>query len=90
VAKYKKKRARELKQDKFRDAAMKAFEDLGERLEGKGRTILYGLAGLIVVALIVGLVIRWSNRRGDEARQALGRGITISASPVSATKLHVG
>ena len=46
MAKYKKKRARELKHDKFRDAAMKAFEDLGERLEGKGRAILYGIGGL--------------------------------------------
>jgi tetratricopeptide (TPR) repeat protein len=85
VAKYKKKRARELKQDKFRDAAMKVFDRAGERLEGKGRTILYGVAGLIIVAIIVGFVVRWTNRRGDEARQALGRAITISSAPVSAT-----
>jgi hypothetical protein len=85
VAKYKKKRARELKQDKFRDWAMKAFEDLGERLEGKGKTIIYVIAGVIAVAILVGVFITWTNHRADEARQALGRAITIASTPVSAT-----
>ncbi len=43
VAKYKKKRARELQHDKFRDTAGVVFDRLGDRLEGKGKTILYGI-----------------------------------------------
>jgi hypothetical protein len=85
VAKYKKKRARELKHDKFRDTTMKLFDQLGDRLEGKGRAILYGISGIILVALIAGLVIRWTNRKGDEARHALGRAIAIAATPVSSS-----
>ena len=85
MAKYKKKRARELKHDKFRDTAMKIMDRVGDRLEGKGHVILYAIAGFIIVALIVGLLIRWSNRRADEARHALGRAIAIASTPVSPT-----
>jgi tetrahydromethanopterin S-methyltransferase subunit G len=85
VAKYKKKRARELQHDKFRDTANTIFERLGERLEGKGKAILYGLVGLLLLAVIVGVWLRWSNRKADEARRALGRAIAIATTPVSTT-----
>jgi hypothetical protein len=85
VAKYKKKRARELQHDKFRDTANTIFERLGERLEGKGKAILYGLVGLLLLAVIVGVWLRWSNRKADEARWALGRAIAIATTPVSTT-----
>ncbi len=85
MAKYKKKRARELKHDKFRDTTMRLFDRIGDRLEGKGRAILYGIAAVILIALVTGLVIRWTNRKADEARAALGRAIAIAASPVSSS-----
>jgi len=85
VAKYKKKRVRELKQDKFRDTAMKVIDRVGDRLEGQGRSILYGIGGVIIVVAVVWFFISWSNRRADEARHALGRAITIASTPVSAT-----
>jgi predicted negative regulator of RcsB-dependent stress response len=85
VAKYKKKRARELQHDKFRDTANTIFDRLGERLEGKGKAIVYGLVGLLLLAVIVGLWLRWSNRKADEARRALGRAIAIATAPVSTT-----
>lgn len=85
MAKYKKKRARELKQDKFRDTTMRLFDKLGDRLEGKGRAILYGIAAIIIITLITGLVIKWTNRKADEARAALGRAIAIAAAPVSSS-----
>ena len=84
MAKYKKKVVRKLQQDKFRDTTMGLFERLGNLLEGRGRTILYGLGGLLVVGLLVLFFVRWSNRKSDEARQALGRAITISTSNVGA------
>jgi hypothetical protein len=85
VAKYKKKRVRELQHDRFRDTTMSLFDRLGDLLEGRGRTILYALAGLIVAGLIVVFFVKWSNRKSDEARQALGRAITIAKAPVLAT-----
>ena len=85
MAKYKKKRARELQHDRFRDTTMGFFDRLGDLLEGRGRTILYGLGGLLLAGLLAILFVNWSNRKSDEARQALGRAITISRATVSAT-----
>lgn len=85
MAKYKKKRARQLQHDKFRDTAGVIFDRLGDRLEGKGRAILYGIAGVVLLALLVGVWLKWSNRKDDEARRALGRAIAIATAPISST-----
>jgi predicted negative regulator of RcsB-dependent stress response len=83
VAKYKKKRARELQHDKFRDTAGRIFDRVGDRLEGQGKTILYGLAAVVLLAVLVGVYVKWSNRKADEARRALGRAIAIATAPVA-------
>jgi tetratricopeptide (TPR) repeat protein len=83
VARYKKKRARELKHDRFRDTTMGLLDRLGNLLEGRGRSILYGIAGLVVLALIIGIFLNWRHRKADEARMALGKAITIATAPVS-------
>ena len=87
MAKYKKKRARELQHDRFRDTTMNFFDQLGDLLEGRGRTILYGLGGLILAGLLIMFFVKWNNRKNDEARQALGRAITISRANVSTTPI---
>jgi len=60
------------------------FDRLGDALEGRGRTILYTLAGVILAGFVIMFFVKWSNRKADEAQQALGRAITISSSPVQA------
>lgn len=85
VARYKKKRARELRHDRFRDTTMGLLDRLGNLLEGRGRAILYGIAGVVVAAILIGFFLNWRNRKADEARLALGRAITTSTTPVSAT-----
>jgi tetratricopeptide (TPR) repeat protein len=87
VAKYKKKRARELQHDRFRDTTMSYLDRLGDLLEGRGRTILYALGGLIVASLLVILFVKWNNRKNDEARQALGRAINITTAAVTTSPL---
>ena len=87
MAKYKKKRARELQHDRFRDTTMNFFDQLGDLLEGRGRTILYGLGGLILAGLLIVFFVKWNNRKNDEARQAVGRAITISRANVSTTPI---
>ena len=87
MAKYKKKRARELQHDRFRDTTMSFFDRLGNLLEGRGRTILYVLGGIIVAALLAMVLFRWSNKKSNEARAALGRAITISRAQVSTTPI---
>jgi hypothetical protein len=59
VAKYKKKRVRELRHDRFRDTTMGLLDRLGSLLEGRGRTILYGLAGVVLAALIILFFVKW-------------------------------
>jgi tetratricopeptide (TPR) repeat protein len=87
VAKYKKKRARELQHDRFRDTTMSFFDRLGNALEGRGRMILYTLGGLIVAGLLIAFFVKWNNRKNDEARQALGRAITISRAQVTTSPM---
>ena len=82
MAKYKKKRARELQHDKFRDTAGKIFDRVTDRLEGRGKTLLYGILGVIVLAALIGFWLNWRHRKNDEAQRALGRAIAISSSPV--------
>ena len=82
MAKYKKKRARELQHDRFRDTTMNYLDRLGNALEGRGRTILYGLGGVLLAVLLIIFFVKWNNRKNDEARQALGRAITIAKAPV--------
>ena len=85
MARYKKKRVRELQHDRFRDTTISVFDRLGTLLEGRGKAILYGIAGLILAAILVGLWVSWSRRKADEARRALGRGIVIAAAPITST-----
>lgn len=85
MAKYKKKRARELQHDKFRDTAGILFDRLGDRLEGKGKALIYGIIGVVLLAILVGFWIKWTARKTDEARRALGRAIAIATAPVATT-----
>ena len=61
------------------------FDRLGDALEGKGRTILYGLGAVVLAAILIIAFVRWRNRKADEARQALGRAITVATTDISAT-----
>jgi tetratricopeptide (TPR) repeat protein len=83
VAKYKKKRARELQHDKFRDAAGRLFDRVSDRLEGRGKALLYGLGSVIVLLVIVGVGLSLHRKHTNEALQAMGRGIEIMRQPVS-------
>jgi tetratricopeptide (TPR) repeat protein len=64
---------------------MGLLDRLGNNLEGKGRTILYILGGVVVVALLAVVLVKWNGRKNDEARQALGRAIDISSATISTT-----
>jgi hypothetical protein len=85
LAKYKKKRARELKHDRFRDATMLLADKLADRVAGRGRLILYGLIGLVVIAALAYGVVRWRHKHSEEAEAAMGRAIAINAAEISAT-----
>ena len=64
---------------------MGLLDRLGNPWKAKGRTILYGFGGVLLVGLLAVVLVKWNARKGDEAREALGRGIDISTATISTT-----
>ena len=87
MAKYKKKRVRELQHDRFRDTTMGFLDRLGNLLEGRGRTILYGLGAFVLAVVLAMWFVKWRNDKADEAQQALGRAINVTKTPIMTTPI---
>ena len=85
MARTTKKRAQQLKHDKFRDTTFDAYGRLSNRFEGKGRTILYALGGVVALVVLLLVFNWWRERRADAGRLALGQAIKIAEAPVSPT-----
>ncbi len=85
MAKYKKKRARELKHDKFRDTTMGLVDRAAHRMEGRGRKVLYALGAIVAIGLIAWGVKAWQGSKADKASLALGRAMQVMETPVVAT-----
>jgi tetratricopeptide (TPR) repeat protein len=77
-------------QDPFQQRVGGRIEDAGKKLEGQGRNILYGLAALVVLAIVVWIIYAWSGRSSAEAQTALGKAIEVSQRRVSADPLPAG
>jgi tetratricopeptide (TPR) repeat protein len=82
LAKYKKKRARELKHDRFRGATMLLADRLADRVAGHRQQILYGFIGLVVIAIGVYAIVRWRHKHTEEAQAAMGRAIAINDAEI--------
>ncbi len=82
MARYK-KRAQELKHDAFRDKTLGLVDRILNKLEGKGRVILYGLAAIVLIGVIAGVWNWRSNKKQQEAYRALGHAIEVSSAPVT-------
>lgn len=83
MAKYKKKRARELKHDRFRDTTMLLADRMAERVTGRGRQILYVLLAVVVLAAAGYGLYRWRHNKNDEAEAAMGRAIAIARAEIN-------
>jgi tetratricopeptide (TPR) repeat protein len=70
-------------QDAFQEKANKQIVDLSKKVEGKGKTILYGIAAVAVLAILVGLIYQWNRRSGGAGQTALGKAIETSTAPVT-------
>lgn len=70
-------------QDPFQQNVNKKLEDASKVFEGRGRTILYGIAALAVIVLLIFIVSTWSRRSNGAAQAALGKAIETSQSRVS-------
>lgn len=76
--------------DPFQQQVVPKIEDFGKKLEGKGRTILYGVGAAVVVLLLIFFVMRWSRSSSGEAQRALGKAIETSQSRVTDTPAAPG
>ena len=61
------------------------LEDVSKKLEGKGRTILYGIGAVLVLIILVMLFMKWSARSNGAAQSALGKAIETSQAQISET-----
>ncbi len=66
------------------------LDDFGKNLEGKGRTIIYGLAALVVLAILVTLFLNWNRRSSGAGQTALGKAIETSQARISETGTPAG
>ena len=82
MAKYKKKRARELKHDRFRDTTMLLADRMADRVAGRRQQILYGLIVVVIIAIGIYMVLRWRQKHAEEAQAAIGRAIAINSADI--------
>lgn len=76
--------------DEFQTGVGAKVEELGKNFEGKGKTLLYGIGALAVLAVLVGIFSIWNRRSNAEAQTALGRAIETSQARVSSSPAPEG
>ncbi len=72
-------------QDQFQQNIGSKVEEVGKKIVGQGRNILYGLGVIAVLAIIVWIFYAWSGRSNAAAQTALGKAIEISQRRVTDT-----
>ena len=70
-------------QDAFQRGAERRVADVSRKVEGKGKTILYALGALAVLAILLGIFVSWNRRSNAAAQAALGKAIETSKAQVT-------
>jgi tetratricopeptide (TPR) repeat protein len=70
-------------QDSFQQNVGKKVEEVGKQLEGYRKNIVYGIAAVVVLAIIVGIFFAWNSRSKAAAQAALGKAIETSEATVT-------
>ena len=76
--------------DEFQTNIGGKIEELGRKLEGKGRVMLYGVAAIAALLIIAALFYVWSRRTDNAAQAALGDAIETSQAQVTDSPLPAG
>lgn len=71
-------KAKKRYRDPLQDQVGRKLEEVGKRFEGKGRTALYVVGAILVLAIILGIVYSWNKRSSGAAQYALGKAIETS------------
>jgi len=70
-------------EDAFQNKIGHKIEEVGKQFEGKGRMIMYGVAGLVVLILLGTIFYQWNRRANGAAQASLGKAIEISQARVT-------
>ena len=76
--------------DPFQEKVGTRVEEIGSKLQGQGRNILYGIGALVVIGILVGIFYLWNSRSNAAAQAALGKAIETSQAVVSPSPQPAG
>ncbi len=71
--------------DDFQKNVGGRVKEFGRQFEGKGKNILYVIAGIAVLAALIGIFFAWNRRSANAAQTALGKAIETSAAQVTSS-----
>lgn len=74
-------------EDAFQQKANANILNASRKLEGKGKTVLYAVAAVAVLAVLVGVFYAWNRRSTGAAQTALGKAIETAEAPVTTQPL---
>jgi predicted negative regulator of RcsB-dependent stress response len=77
-------------QDKFQEKTNQQIADVSRRFEGKGKTLVYALGAVAVLAVLLGIFYSFSRRSSTESQTALGKAIETSQAPVTSLPVPAG
>jgi hypothetical protein len=77
-------------QDAFQSTVTRRVEDVSKNLEGRGRTLLYGMAAVTVLAVLFGIFYLWNRSSDSKAQAALGKAIETSQAVVTDSPVPAG
>jgi len=69
--------------DPFQEKVGSRVEEVGQKFQGQGRNILYGLGALAVIGILAGIFYIWNSRTNAAGQAALGKAIETSQATVS-------
>ncbi len=70
-------------EDEFQHTVGHKVEEFGKQFEGKGKTILYAILGVIALGILISLAMSWSRRSNFAEQTALGKAIEVSQRQVT-------
>ncbi len=74
-------------EDAFQKTANKQIEEVSKKFEGKGKTLLYVVLGVLAVGLLLYIFSLFSGRSSNAAQAALGKAIETSQAQVTASPI---
>ena len=60
--------------DPFQEKVGTRVEEIGSKLQGQGRNILYGIGALVVIGILIGIFYLWNSRSSAAAAGSIGKG----------------